>query len=81
MSQQAGIHSLIRAQFLVSSNHFQLHGAVGVKLYVKGDIFIKPQFDLHYVPNLTNQYGRNIVPEVTVSIGYYLRKTVKTPKL
>jgi hypothetical protein len=58
------------SQFFASSNHFQVHGAVGVKLYVKSDIFIKPQFDIHYVPNLTNQYGRNTVPEFTISIGY-----------
>lgn len=58
------------SQLFASANHFQVHAAAGVKLYVKGDIFIKPQFDLHYVPNLTDQYGRNLVPEVTVSIGY-----------
>jgi hypothetical protein len=58
------------SQFFASSNHFQVHGAVGVKLYVKSDIFIKPQFDIHYVPNLTDQYGRNFVPQVTISIGY-----------
>lgn len=58
------------SQYFISSNHFQVHGAVGVKLYVKGDIFIKPQFDIHYVPHLTDQYGRNAVPEFTISIGY-----------
>ena len=58
------------SQFFVASNHFAVHGAVGVKFYVKSDIFIKPQFDIHYVPHLTDQYGRNAVPEVTVSIGY-----------
>lgn len=58
------------SQYFLSSNHFQVHGAVGVKLYVKGDIFIKPQFDIHYVPHLTDQYGRNTVPEFTISVGY-----------
>jgi hypothetical protein len=43
---------------------------VGVKLYVKGNIFIKPQFDIHYVTNLTDQFGRNWVPQVTASVGY-----------
>jgi hypothetical protein len=47
-----------------------VHGAVGVKLYVKSDIFIKPQIDIHWVDNLTDQYGRNTVPEYTISIGY-----------
>lgn len=53
-----------------NANHFQVHGAAGVKLYVKGNIFIKPQFDIHYVTNLTDQFGHNWVPQVTVSIGY-----------
>jgi hypothetical protein len=65
---QSGVFS--SSQLLGSSNHFQVHGAAGVKLYFKSDIFIKPQFDIRYVPNLNNQYGRNFVPEVTVSIGY-----------
>lgn len=54
----------------VNANHFQVHGAAGVKLYVSGGIFIKPQFDFHYVTNLTQQFGRNWVPQVTVSLGY-----------
>ena len=58
------------SQYFVSSNHFQLHGAVGVKWYFRGDVFLMPKFDLRYVPHLTNQYGRNFVPEATVSIGY-----------
>jgi hypothetical protein len=58
------------SQVVATSNHFQLHGAVGVKLYVKSDIFIKPQFDLHWVHNLDQQYGSNLVPQFTVSIGY-----------
>ena len=53
-----------------NANHFQVHAAAGVKLYVKGNLFIKPQFDFHYVTNLTDQFGRNWVPQATVSIGY-----------
>jgi hypothetical protein len=69
VSQQAG--SLFnQSQFFVSSNHFQVHGAVGVKLYVKSDLFIKPQFDIRWVDNMTDQYGRTTVPEYTISIGY-----------
>ncbi len=59
-----------QSQALFTSNHFQLHGAVGVKLYVKSDMFIKPQIDFHWVNNLNQQYGSNFVPEATVSIGY-----------
>ena len=53
-----------------NANHFQIHGGAGVKLYVKGNIFIKPQFDIRYVTNLTDQFGRNWVPEATISVGY-----------
>jgi hypothetical protein len=69
LSQSAGT-LFNQSQFLVSSNHFQVHGAVGVKLYVNSDIFIKPQFDIRWVSNLTDQYGRNTVPEFTISVGY-----------
>jgi hypothetical protein len=69
VSQQAG-SIFNQSQFFASSNHFQLHGAVGVKLYVKSDMFIKPQVDIHWVDNLNQQYGRNLVPQYTISIGY-----------
>jgi hypothetical protein len=59
-----------QSQFLFSSNHFQLHGAVGVKLYFTSNAFIKPQVDFHYVPHLNQQYNSNFVPQYTVSIGY-----------
>jgi hypothetical protein len=58
------------SQVVATSNHFQLHGAVGVKLYVKGDMFIKPQVDLHWVHNLSQQYGSDFVPQYTISVGY-----------
>ena len=54
----------------VNANHFQVHGGLGVKLYVKPALFIKPQFDIHYVTHLTDQFGRNWVPEFTVAVGY-----------
>ncbi|MBZ5643144.1 MAG: hypothetical protein LAO19_10320 [Acidobacteriia bacterium] len=68
-SQQLG-SLLNQSQFLFSTNHFQVHGAVGVKLYVRTSMFIKPQVDFHYVPNLNQQYGSNFVPQYTISIGY-----------
>ena len=58
------------SQVVATANHFQLHGAVGVKLYVKSDMFIKPQFDIHWIDHFNQQYGRNAVPEYTISIGY-----------
>ncbi|MGD0497092.1 MAG: hypothetical protein ABSC23_01515 [Bryobacteraceae bacterium] len=54
-----------------SSNHFQVHGGVGVQLYVSGNFFIRPQFDIHYVPNFI-QFGSNLVTSESVWVGYTL---------
>ena len=51
-------------------NHFQFHAAVGVKLYVHGNIFVRPEFDLHYATHLTDQFGRNAVIQFMGSVGY-----------
>jgi hypothetical protein len=53
-----------------SSSHFQVHVGVGVQVFVTEHIFIRPQFDLHYVPGLTQQFGSNLVPAGTVWLGY-----------
>lgn len=65
-----GITSTFSYPAGLNANHFQVHGAFGVKLYVKGNIFIKPQFDIHYVTHLTDQFERNWVPQYTVAVGY-----------
>jgi hypothetical protein len=52
-----------------SSNHFQVHAGAGVNLFLTDNIFVRPQFDLHYVPNL-NQFGRNAVTEESIWVGY-----------
>lgn len=65
-----GICSTFSSPAGLNANHFQVHAAAGVKLYVSGNIFIKPQFDLHWVNNLSQQFGRDTVPQVTVSVGY-----------
>jgi opacity protein-like surface antigen len=53
-----------------NATHFQLHAGVGVQIYLTSHIFIRPQFDMHYVPNLTQQFGSNFVPEGTIWLGY-----------
>ncbi|MFN7993197.1 MAG: outer membrane beta-barrel protein [Bryobacteraceae bacterium] len=53
-----------------NTNHFQIHAGVGVSLFVTEHVFIRPQFDIHYVPSFTDQFGRNLVPEGTVWLGY-----------
>ena len=51
-------------------NHFQLHLAAGLKVFVRGNLFVKPQFDFRYVRSLKDQFGRDIVPEFSGSVGY-----------
>ena len=53
-----------------SANHFDVNVGVGVQLYLTDHIFIRPEFDYHYVPGLTNQFGSNSVPEALVWVGY-----------
>jgi Outer membrane protein beta-barrel domain len=53
-----------------NATHFDVHAGLGVQIYLTSHIFIRPQFDVHYVPNLTQQYGSNFVPEGTIWLGY-----------
>ncbi len=53
-----------------SSNHFQLHAGAGVEIYVTKHFFIRPQFDLRYVPNFTDQFGSDLVPSGMFWIGF-----------
>ena len=55
--------------FVESSNHFQLHFGAGLKYYVRGQLFVQPRFDLHWVNNFF-QFGNNLVPEYSVALGY-----------
>jgi hypothetical protein len=57
------------SQFFGSSNHFSVTGGAGVQIYITEHMFVRPQFDAHYVRNLS-QFGRNLVTEETVWIGY-----------
>jgi hypothetical protein len=53
-----------------NSSHFQVHAGVAVQFFLTEHLFIRPQFDLHYVPNLTQQFASNAVPEGTIWVGY-----------
>jgi len=57
------------SQYFGSSNHFQVHGGVGVQIFVTDHIFVRPQFDVHYVPNFA-QFGRNLVTSEMLWVGY-----------
>ena len=58
------------SQPVANANHFQMHAGVGVQFFLTEHLFIRPQFDLHYVPNFTQQFGSNAVPEGTIWVGY-----------
>lgn len=53
-----------------SSNHFDIHAGASVSLYITEHIFVRPEFDIHYAPGLTNQFGSNVVPMGMVWVGY-----------
>ena len=59
------------SQLYGSSNHFQVHGGLGVSIYLTDHVFIRPEFDVHYVHNLS-QFGNSVVPQEMVWIGYTL---------
>ncbi|MDP8989380.1 MAG: porin family protein [Acidobacteriota bacterium] len=54
-----------------SATHFQVHFGAGVQIALTNHFFVRPQFDLHYVPNFTNQFGSDLVPEATLAVGYH----------
>ena len=53
-----------------SANHFDIHAGVGVQIFLTDHVFLRPEFDFHYVPGLTNQFGSNAVPEGMLWLGY-----------
>lgn len=55
--------------YLESSNHFQVRLSLGVRAYVRGGLFVRPQVDIHWVRNLF-QFGRDWVPEYGMAVGY-----------
>ena len=59
-----------QSQAVGNANHFAVHAGVGVQIFVTEHIFIRPEFDFHYVPNLTQQFGSNMVPGAMVWVGY-----------
>lgn len=62
---QTGTYS----NFAGSTNHLQLHVGVGVRLYVKEHLFLRPQFDYHWVRNLT-EFNRESVLAFSMAVGF-----------
>ena len=59
-----------QAEPFPSANHLDIHAGIGVQVYVTEHIFIRPQFDYHYVPNLNQEFGSNSVIGGMVWLGY-----------
>ena len=59
-----------QSQYAQSSNHLNVHGGVGVDVFVTDHIFVRPEFDVHYVPNLNQNFGSDIVLQGMVWVGY-----------
>jgi hypothetical protein len=57
------------SQYAGSLNKFQVHGGVGVQIYLTDHFYIRPQFDIHYVKDFT-PYGRNTPFVGQVWVGY-----------
>jgi outer membrane protein with beta-barrel domain len=57
------------SQYFESANHFQVHGGVGVQFYLTDHFYLRPQFDVNYVNNLT-QFGSKMVTQEMVWVGY-----------
>jgi len=71
LAQQSciGVSCTTFTQYLQSSNHFELHASGGLRIYVKGGVFIRPQVDIHWVNN-NIEFGSDWVPEYTAAVGY-----------
>jgi hypothetical protein len=55
-----------------TSSHFQTHLGAGVQLFLTEHIYVRPQFDIHFVNGFTDQFGRSAVPSAMVWVGYNL---------
>jgi hypothetical protein len=53
-----------------NANHLDIHAGVGAQIYLTSHVFVRPQFDYHYVPNFTDQFGSNSVPGASIWVGY-----------
>ncbi len=53
-----------------NASHFQVHVGVGLQLFVTDHLFVRPEFDYHYVTNFTQQFSGSSVPAAMVWVGY-----------
>jgi opacity protein-like surface antigen len=55
-----------------NASHFQIHVGVGLQLFVTDHLFVRPEFDYHYVTNYSQQFNSSSVPAAMVWVGYSL---------
>jgi opacity protein-like surface antigen len=55
-----------------SINHLQLHAGLGVRFFLSEHIFIRPQFDYHWVRHLA-EFKSDSVPAYSIAIGFSSR--------
>jgi outer membrane protein with beta-barrel domain len=60
-------------QSIGNAHHFQAHAAVGLDFYLTEHFYVRPQFDVRYIPNFTDQFGSNWVPAWMLWIGFGTR--------
>jgi opacity protein-like surface antigen len=56
--------------FYVSSNHFMEHLGAGIRYYVWGHVFVRPEVHYYHVHNNTNDFSSDNLFRVGASIGY-----------
>ncbi len=57
-------------QCYTSSNHFMVDAGAGIRYYVWGHVFVRPEFRLYHIVNNTTDFTSNNVIHVGASIGY-----------
>jgi len=55
--------------FAGSTNHFQLHAAAGLRIFVTDRVFVRPTLDYRWVKDF-HWFGSNSVPEYSIAIGF-----------
>jgi hypothetical protein len=56
-----------------SSNHFDVDLGAGVKFYLKGGLFLRPEGRYYWINNNTSDYSSNHAGRVGATIGYTFR--------
>ena len=68
--QQYNYYTGSSSNFAGSFSHFQLHTGFGLRIYVKEHVFVRTQFDYHWVHGLSDQFKSDSVTAYTIAVGY-----------